>query len=146
MSARADTGSHPPPRVLIVSGSRHDESNLRDLVRIAAEGVSAAGGEVRVLALHSLELPVMEYADASQGAHEAVMRVRETARWADGFILATPEYHGNMSGCLKNWFDFLYEELAGKFAGVIACTGGGRTPSPNSARFFRRPGTVAAMC
>ena len=30
-----------------------------------------------------------------------------------------------MSGCLKNWFDFLYGELAGKFAGVLAVTGGG---------------------
>jgi FMN reductase len=30
-----------------------------------------------------------------------------------------------MSGALKNWFDFLYGELAGKFAGVVATTGGG---------------------
>ena len=53
------------------------------------------------------------------------MAVREAAARADGFIIITPEYHGNMSGALKNWFDFLYIELAGKFAGALAVTGGG---------------------
>ena len=51
--------------------------------------------------------------------------MRETAARADGFILLTPEYHGSMSGALKNWFDFHYPELAGKLAGVISVTGGG---------------------
>ena len=113
------------PRVLVVSGSRHLESNLHELVRIATEAARAAGAELQTLALHELDLPVMHYNDRSQRELPNVRRVHESARWADGFILATPEYHGNMSGCLKNWFDFLYGELAGKFAGVIACTGGG---------------------
>lgn len=124
-STRTEGASSRAPRVLLVSGSRHLESHLHDLVRIAAEAARDAGAELQTLALDELELPVMHYNDRSQRDLPAVQRVRETARWADGFILATPEYHGNMSGCLKNWFDFLYGELAGKFAGVIACTGGG---------------------
>jgi len=95
------------------------------MVRIAKEAVVAAGGDVQVLNLHELELPVMDSSDTSQAELPAVIQLRQAATWAEGFILTTPEYHGNMSGALKNWFDFLYTELAGKFAGVLACTGGG---------------------
>jgi len=54
-----------------------------------------------------------------------VKHVRESAAWAQGFVLASPEYHGSMSGALKNWFDFLWREIAGKVAGVVAVTSGG---------------------
>lgn len=95
------------------------------LVRLAAEAAESAGAEVQVLRLHDLALPVMAHGDINQDALPSVQAVRTAATWADGFILVTPEYHGSMSGCLKNWFDFLYGELAGKFAGVLAVTGGG---------------------
>ncbi len=98
---------------------------MHELVRIAAETAARAGAEVEVLRLHELALPVMRHGDADQDALPPVQTVRNFAAWADGFILVTPEYHGSMSGCLKNWFDFLYGELAGKFAGVLAVTGGG---------------------
>lgn len=67
----------------------------------------------------------MQYGNSTQAEMDAVIRLRENAVWAEGFLIVTPEYHGNMSGALKNWFDFLWKELAGKFAGVMAVTGGG---------------------
>lgn len=113
------------PRILVVSGSARLDSHVHELVRIAAETAEAAGAEVQVLRLHELALPVMRNGDSEQNALAAVQTARQRASWADGFILVTPEYHGSMSGCLKNWFDFLFDELAGKFAGVLAVTGGG---------------------
>ena len=113
------------PRILVVSGSARLDSHVHAMVRIAADTAEAAGAEVQVLRLHELALPVMRNGDAEQNALAAVQTAREHARWAEGFILVTPEYHGSMSGCLKNWFDFLFDELAGKFAGVLAVTGGG---------------------
>lgn len=101
------------------------ESHVHSVVRLAAETAASAGAEVQVVRLHELALPVMIHGDPSQSQLASVRAVREGAAWADGFILVTPEYHGTMSGCLKNWFDFLYAELAGKFAGVLAVTGGG---------------------
>ncbi len=95
------------------------------MVGIAEQAARAAGAEVRVMSLHEFDLPVMDHGDPTQSELPQVVEIRAAAAWADGFILATPEYHGNMSGALKNWFDFLYNELAGKFAGVLACTGGG---------------------
>ena len=98
---------------------------MHELVKLAAETAESADAEVQVLRLHELALPVMRHGDLDQDSLAAVQTVRAAATWADGFILVTPEYHGSMSGCLKNWFDFLYAELAGKFAGVLAVTGGG---------------------
>jgi FMN reductase len=112
-------------RIVVVSGSARDESNVHDVVRIATTSARAAGAEVREVLLHALALPIMDPGDSEQAKLASVQEVRRSAAWAEGFILVTPEYHGNMSGCLKNWFDYLYPELAGKFAGVIAVTGGG---------------------
>jgi len=113
------------PKVLIVQGSTDAGGRLASVAAFAQEGVRQAGAEVTVLDLSAWMLPVMVLQDASQQDLPTIRHVRQTAASADGFILITPEYHGNMSGALKNWFDFLYLELAGKFAGLMAVTGGG---------------------
>ena len=112
-------------KITIVSGSSRLESHVHAFVGLAAETAEAIGAAVHIVRLHELALPVMVHGDRAQDDLPAVQLIRRVAAWADGFVLVTPEYHGGMSGCLKNWFDFLYEELAGKFAGVLAVTGGG---------------------
>ena len=98
---------------------------MRAVVDYVLEVVTQAGAELRVHDLTELRLPIMEHAEPSQASLDEVLTVRRDAAWAQGFVIITPEYHGNMSGALKNWFDFLWHELAGKFAGVVAVTGGG---------------------
>lgn len=112
-------------RVLIVKGTTAHKSRLASVADIAHEAAEQTGGDVHVWDLVDSPLPVMSLTDPRQRRLPEVVRVREAAAEADGFIFITPEYHGNMSGALKNWFDFLYLELAGKFAGVLAVTGGG---------------------
>ena len=52
--------------------------------------------------------------------------LRRSVRDAHVLVLATPEYHGGMSGVLKNALDLLsVEHLEGKVAGVISVLGGG---------------------
>jgi FMN reductase len=113
------------PNILVVSGASRPEGNVHAAVAIATSSVIAAGGTPRACDLSTVRLPIMEWGSDDQSTQANVLAVRADARWADGFVLVTPEYHGNMSGTLKNWFDFLYLELAGKFAGVISVTGGG---------------------
>ncbi|MCA9653042.1 MAG: NAD(P)H-dependent oxidoreductase [Myxococcales bacterium] len=113
------------PKVLIVQGSTAHRSRLASVAAIASEAAEATGGDVRTWDLADSPLPVMSLSDPRQRRLPEVVAVREAAAEADGFVFITPEYHGNMSGALKNWFDFLYLELAGKFAGVLAVTGGG---------------------
>lgn len=114
-----------PARVLVVSGASRPESNVLTICRLASEQATKAGAQVRVTDLATQPVPIMQYGNSTQAEMDAVIRLRENAVWAEGFLIVTPEYHGNMSGALKNWFDFLWKELAGKFAGVMAVTGGG---------------------
>ena len=111
----------------MVSGSSRPDSNLQGVVVLVRETLEAYGDaiETRLVDLAKTALPVMEYGDESQAELDSVRAIRDNARWADGFVLITPEYHGSMSGALKNWFDYLWHELAGKFAGVVSVTGGG---------------------
>ena len=54
-----------------------------------------------------------------------MQRLRDTVTGADGLILATPEYHGGLSGVLKNTLDLMsFDELSGKVTGMISVLGG----------------------
>ena len=48
--------------------------------------------------------------------------VAEAVTWADAFVLGSPDYHGSMSGTLKNFLDHFYEEFAGKLFGYIVAS------------------------
>ena len=113
------------PKILVVQGTTAHGGRLAALAAIAREAAAEAGGEVDTWDLGVRPLPVMSLVDPRQRRMPEVVQMRAAAAAADGFVLITPEYHGNMSGALKNWFDFLYLELAGKFAGIMAVTGGG---------------------
>lgn len=112
-------------KLLIVSASTREASRTRGIARRLLPVAEAAGAEVRLLDLHETPLPAFVAGDESLADDAAVRLVKSSAEWADAFLLGTPEYHGGMSGSLKNWLDFLYGELSGKLAGVYAVTGGG---------------------
>jgi FMN reductase len=51
--------------------------------------------------------------------HQQMEKVIEDLNWADAFVLASPDYHGSISGAMKNFLDFYWEEFAGKTFGYI---------------------------
>lgn len=87
--------------------------------------VREAGGEVELLDLATYRLPSFAGWGGPEMQSEEVKFVQAQAGRARGFVFVTPEYHGNMSSTLKTWFDYQWEALAGKFAAVVAVTGGG---------------------
>src|ERR671913_123847 len=105
--------------VLGVAGStRHGSYSTRAL-KIALEHVKKHGAEVRLLELNRIVLPLY---DPSAPASKEVEHTTGAIAWADAVILASPDYHGSMSGALKNFLDYFYEEFAGKVFGYIVAS------------------------
>ncbi|MFC2085379.1 NADPH-dependent FMN reductase, partial [Bacteroidota bacterium] len=72
---------------------------------------------------------------------EDVFRLRKEVSEAQGIILGTPEYHGGVSGVLKNALDLMgFEEFGGKMIGLVGVSGGalGAVNALNSLRAVGR--------
>src|SRR5262245_21304370 len=104
-------------KILGVSGSLRDGSFSRRAVSLALELARARGADTRLLDLREFELPL--YRPRAGDTAEAVATVAEAVTWADAFVLGTPDYHGSMSGALKNFLDYHWEEFAGKLFGYV---------------------------
>jgi FMN reductase len=110
-------------KVLGICGSLRENSHTRAMVEIALEAAKRSGGETRFLDLREYPLPLFE-AHRNYESDPAVRAVVQMIQEADCYVVGTPEYHGCMSGALKNLFDFVYTEISGKLFGILAATGG----------------------
>ncbi len=111
-------------KIVGISGSLRPDSTSFQALRVAAQRVEALGAEVEILDLRQLNLPFCDGGD-DYSAYPDVARLSQTVKAADGLILATPEYHGSVSGVLKNALDLMgFEELSGKVSGLISVLGG----------------------
>ena len=71
--------------------------------------------------LLDLSKTVLSLRDPSAPVSEQVEKRTKIVVGADAFILASPDYHGSISGTLKNFLDHFYKEFGGKlFACIIA--------------------------
>ena len=111
-------------KIVGIGGSLRSNSYSQQALKLAAQRVEAIGAEVKVLDLRSLELPFCD-GESDYSKYPDVELLRATVKNADGLILATPEYHGSLSGVLKNALDLMsFEHLDGKVAGLISVLGG----------------------
>src|SRR5918912_640344 len=106
--------------VLGVAGSMRPDSYSTKALKIALEHAKKHGAaEVRLLELSKIVLPIY---DPNGPASKEIEYAAEAVAWADAFILASPDYHGSMSGALKNFLDHFFEEFAGKVFGYIVAS------------------------
>ncbi|SRR5579883_594734 len=111
-------------RFVGIAGSLRSHSYSQQALTIAAQRLEALGATVEILDLRTLNLPFCDggkdYPD-----YPDVERLRTAFHRADGMILATPEYHGSVSGVIKNALDLMsFDQLSGKVAGLISVLGG----------------------
>ena len=122
-------------RLLAFSGSLRAESFNTRLAFLAADLAESKGAVVTRLKLQDLNLPMFdEDSEAASGLPTGAKELKNLMRSHDGFLIATPEYNGFMSGALKNAIDWATrpEEghppldcFAGKTAGIMAASPGG---------------------
>lgn len=107
-----------PINILGVAGSMRSDSHSTRALKIALDLIKKRCAEVRMLDLSKTILP---FRDPGAPAPAQVKAAANDVVWADAFILASPDYHGSMSGATKNFLDNFYPEFAGKiFAYIVA--------------------------
>jgi FMN reductase len=91
-----------------------------ETLRIVLEKANQYGAETKLLNLYENPLPF--YHDESIGKNSNINLATEMVKWSDALILATPDYHGSMSGSLKNFLDHFWSDFAGKTFGYICAS------------------------
>ncbi len=104
-------------KVLGVSSSTSESSFSKIGLKVTLEKIKDA--ETELLDLRDTVLPMFS---TTNNANETITQVTSMVKNADGFILATPDYHGSMSGSMKNFLDYYWSEFAGKLFGYICAS------------------------
>jgi NAD(P)H-dependent FMN reductase len=107
-------------KVLGVGSSMREGSYGTRALRIVLDRMEKLQAETHLLDLRKVKMPTFNPNSFVQSG-KRIREVTEEVNWADVFILATPDYHGSMSGPMKNFLDHYWQEFAGKTFGYI-CT------------------------
>lgn len=108
--------------VLGVGSSMREGSYGTRTLRIVLDVIKRYKAETRLLDFRETKMPIFNPSSSNGSANDTdIQKVTELVNWADAFILASPDYHGSMSGTMKNFLDHYWEEFAGKTFGYI-CT------------------------
>src|ERR1700678_2526851 len=117
------------PYIVAVGGTLRANSSTESAMRHVLRAAQRAGARTKLISGTSLQLPLYQ-PEISERSDAARDLVAELAR-ADGIILASPGYHGSISGLIKNALDYA-EDLrsdrrpyfTGRAVGCIATAGG----------------------
>jgi FMN reductase len=111
-------------KIVGIGGSLRPNSSSYQALDVAIGRVQALGADTQVIDLRQMQLPFCN-GDKEYPDYPDVIRLREAVQEADGLILATPEYHGSVSGVLKNALDLMsFDQLSNKVTGLISVLGG----------------------
>ena len=107
--------------ILGIAGSMRKDSHGTKILKIVLDiAASKYEAQTSLLEIHKVNMPLYN-PDLSIQSDIDMQKVTDQVNWADAFILVSPDYHGSMSGSMKNFLDYYWEEFAGKTFGYI-CT------------------------
>jgi chromate reductase, NAD(P)H dehydrogenase (quinone) len=95
------------PRIVTLAASLREGSFNRRLVRVASDGLAAAGAEVTRLDLRDYPLPLYD-ADLEKwdGLPANAMALKSVFAAHDAILFSLPEYNGSMTPLFKNTIDW----------------------------------------
>ena len=105
--------------VLGVGSSMRHGSYSTTALNMILDMAKGNEAETKLLDLRQTNLPMLY---ATKDDTYEIVQVTKLVEWADAYILATPDYHGSMSGSLKNFLDYFWSEFAGKTFGYIVAS------------------------
>ena len=117
------------PFILGIGGTTRAGSSSERILRAALREVEAMGADTACLAGPDLALPL--YAPENPERDPKAQRLIDLVRRADGLVIASPGYHGSVSGMIKNALDYFEDTardespyLDRRTVGCIACAFG----------------------
>jgi FMN reductase len=112
-----------------IGGTTRAGSSSEKLLQFALARAREFGARTEVLAGADILLPI--YAPESPERSETARHFIEVLRRANGIVVASPGYHGSLSGLIKNALDYAEDMrddvlpyFEGRAVGLIACAHG----------------------
>jgi chromate reductase, NAD(P)H dehydrogenase (quinone) len=122
------------PKILAFAGSLRRDSLNKKLARVAADAARTAGGDVTLIDLKDLPMPVYDGdLEAAEGIPPNAKKLKELMKAHPGFLIASPEYNTSIPGMLKNVIDWTSRSekgepplacFDGKVAGLLSASPG----------------------
>ncbi len=117
------------PLIVGIGGTLRALSSSECALSLALAAAKQHGAEVLQLSGEDLNLPLYSPNDPARSA--SAQKLIQALRDADGVIVASPSYHGGISGLVKNALDYVEDlrvssrpYLDGLPVGLISCGGG----------------------
>ncbi|MBP2561801.1 FMN reductase [Neorhizobium galegae] len=117
------------PFIVGIGGTQRPGSSSELALRYCLAAAEKAGAEIDLICGAELELPLFDPGVTHRPP--AALRLLQSLRRADGVIIATPSYHGGMSGTIKNAIDYMEDMRGdarsyfdGRAVGCIVCAAG----------------------
>lgn len=117
-------------RVLVFAGSARQQSLNRQLARLGADALRAAGAQATLIDLGDYPMPIYHGdLEAADGVPPKAVELGRLLLQHDGLMIASPENNASVSSLLKNTLDWLsrireFNPLAGKTAALLAASPG----------------------
>lgn len=105
-------------KLLGIGSSLRKNSSSNRILRMVLEKSQRYGADTKLIELREINLPTFN-PNKPKETSDDVKNLNDQMINADAFILATPDYHGSMSGGMKNFLDYYWYELSGKIFGYI---------------------------
>ena len=100
------------------------DSSTSKALAVALRGAAEYDAETSLLELHDFDLVFAGSVPPDEYPPD-VLRMRQAIRESQGIILATPEYHGSLTGALKNMRDLMsIDDFETKIIGLVGVAGG----------------------
>jgi len=111
-------------RITGVCGSLSADGATRKALAVALKGAAEYDAETALLELRDFNL--IFYGSVPENEYPPdVFKLRQALKDSQGIILATPEYHGSLTGALKNMLDLMtIEDFETKIIGLVGVAGG----------------------
>ncbi len=92
------------PFIVGIGGTTRKDSMSERVLKLAMDTAAARGATTALI--DGAALPIEPYDPSRQARSDAALQLVAALRRADGVIVATPSYHGSLSGLVKNALDY----------------------------------------